>query len=242
MPHDPTEPLPQPWVFPDPAAAPAEQEAVALGAEVSAATLLTGYRLGLFPMPYRGTYAWLSPNPRGVLRPTDCHVSRSLRRSLRGFEVLFDDRLEEVLAGCADPARADGWITADYLAAYRELLALGWLHGVAVLRSGEVVGGLFGVQVGGVFLAESKFHRATDASKAAVAALCDKQLQGGDGESRLIDVQWLTPHLATLGAVEMPRADYLRELRTLVTLTAPPWVPAERWTPRRALEPPASQA
>ena len=122
-----------------------------------------------------------------------------------------------MVAGCADPARQGGWITPEIRAAYLRLHELGWAHSVEAWDAGgALAGGLYGVEVGGLFAAESKFHVRTDASKAAVAALVERLRAAGG--PRLLDVQWTTPHLRTLGAVDVPRADYLERLRAAVTL------------------------
>ena len=147
------------------------EDLVAVGADLEPGTILAAYRAGLFPMGLGpgGTapLGWWSPDPRGVLLPGELHVSRSLRRSLRSFEITVDRAFDEVVAGCADPSRDGAWITPEIHAAYRALHRLGWVHSVEVWRAGELVGGLYGVAVGRLFAAESKFHRATDASKAA---------------------------------------------------------------------------
>lgn len=200
------------WALPDLQDMPDGQELVAVGADLSPGMLLAGYRSGLFAMPDAGNLGWWSPDPRGVLLPARVHVARSLRRALTRFEVSINRSFEEVVAACADPRRPHGWISPTYVDSYRALHALGWAHSIEVWDAqGQLAGGLFGVEVGGLFAAESKFHVRTDASKVAVVALAD--LQGAEGDPRrVIDVQWCTPHLATLGVVEVPRAVYLRAL------------------------------
>lgn len=208
----PIEPPAPHWVLPDVADLPAGQELVAVGADLSPGMLLAGYRSGLFAMPEDDLLGWWSPDPRGVLAPRAVHVSRSLRRVLPRFEVSVDSAFEEVVAACADPRRPHGWISPEYQGAYRTLHDLGWAHSIEVWdASGELAGGLFGVEVGGLFAGESKFHVRTDASKVAVVALADLLAADGDPR-RIIDVQWCTDHLATLGAVKVPRAAYLRAL------------------------------
>ena len=214
----PIEPRPTGWVLPDVRSVPAGQELVAVGAELAPGLLLAGYRSGLFAMPDQGVLGWWSPDPRGVLRPGHVHVGRSLRRALGRFEVTVDCGFTEVVRECGDPRRPHGWIDDDYVRAYHELHRLGWAHSIEVWdASGRLVGGLFGVEVGGLFAAESKFHLASDASKVAVVALAD--LLAADGEpDRLVDVQWCTPHLATLGVVEVRRAEYLDRLERALRL------------------------
>jgi leucyl/phenylalanyl-tRNA--protein transferase len=216
----PIEPHSPGWVIPDVRTVPAGQELVAVGAELTAGMLLAGYRGGLFGMPDGDVLGWWSPDPRGILVPDRVHVSRSLARRLGRFEVGVDSCFDAVVGHCADPGRPHGWISPDYRAAYRELHELGWAHSVEVWDAhGELAGGLFGVEVGGLFAAESMFHLATDASKVAVVALADRLAADGRPE-RLVDVQWSTPHLASLGAVEVTRPDYLRRLGG--ALAAPP--------------------
>jgi leucyl/phenylalanyl-tRNA---protein transferase len=140
------------------------------------------------------------------------HVARSLRRALTRFEVSVDAAFSEVVAACADPRRPHGWISGDYRDSYLALHALGWAHSVEVWDpDGHLAGGLFGVEVGGLFAAESKFHTRTDASKVAVVALAELLTADADPR-RIIDVQWRTEHLATLGVIEVPRSMYLRAL------------------------------
>jgi leucyl/phenylalanyl-tRNA--protein transferase len=199
------------------------EDLVAAGADLDPATLLAAYRTGLFPMGLgrggRPPIGWWSPDPRGVLPLDGLHVSRSLRRSVRRFEVRVDTAFTDVVTGCADPGRDGRWITPDVVAAYTRLHRLGHAHSVETWLDGELVGGLYGVEIGGLFAGESMFHRATDASKVALVALVQIVRRDGDPR-RLLDVQWSTPHLASLGVVEVPRPRYLRLLAT--ALEAPP--------------------
>ena len=214
----PTEPEPCVWAFP-PVAAAGPDDVVALGADLEPGTLLAAYRAGLFPMPVPETPAmvWWSPRSRGILPLEGFRLSRSLRRTRRRFTITVDRAFADVMAGCADPAREGSWITGEIRAAYGRLHDLGWAHSVEAWDAGgELAGGLYGVEVGGLFAAESKFHVRTDASKAAVAALVERLRAAGG--PRLLDVQWTTPHLRTLGAVDVARADYLERLRAAVAL------------------------
>jgi leucyl/phenylalanyl-tRNA---protein transferase len=217
----PIPPLPSRYVFDVGAAGPGE-DLVGVGADLEPGTVLEAYTRGLFPMglgPEGGEpLGWWSPDPRGILRPGDLHVSRSLRRHLGDFEIRVDTDFAGVVAGCADPSRSGRWITPAVNAAYSRLHDLGWAHSIEVLRGGELVGGLYGLAVGGLFAGESMFHRVTDASKAAVVAMHDLVTADGDPR-RLVDVQWRTPHLASLGVSEVSREDYLRLLA--VALAAP---------------------
>jgi len=205
------------------AAADPGEDLVAAGADLEPTTLLAAYATGLFPMGLgrhgKPPIGWWSPDPRGVLPLQNLHVPRSLRRSLRRFRVRFDTAFDDVVAGCADPRRHGRWITPEIAAAYRRLHRLGHAHSVEVFAGDELVGGLYGVEVGGLFAGESMFHRVNDASKVAVVALV-RLLQADGDTRRLVDVQWRTPHLATLGVIEMPRPQYLRRLEE--ALTAPP--------------------
>jgi leucyl/phenylalanyl-tRNA--protein transferase len=200
--------------MPDPATAPPGEDLVALGADLAPGTLLAAYRTGLFPMPIdvrrrRGRYAWYSPDPRGVIPLDGLRVSRSLRRSAARYEVTVDTAFVDVVRRCADPDRDGRWITDDVVDAYTALFELGWAHSWETRLHGELVGGLYGVRIGGLFAGESMFHQATDASKVALVRLVEDLR--ADGAS-LLDVQWSTPHLASLGAIEIPRPTYLRLL------------------------------
>lgn len=205
----------------------AETDIVAIGGHVSARSLIAAYARGMFPMDINADVggsdlvrltAWFAPDQRAVLRFPGMHVSRSLRRAMRRFQVTLDSDFEGVLAGCADPARPHGWITADYAETYRELHGLGFAHSVEVWDADGLAGGLLGVQLGGLFCADSKFHRVTDASKAAVAGLSDLVFGAADADSRLIDAQWLTPHLESLGFRGLARADYESLLPGLLSM------------------------
>jgi leucyl/phenylalanyl-tRNA---protein transferase len=214
------------WRFPGPARFDPDDDLVAAGADLAPGTLLEAYRRGLFPMPSgrRGDpLLWFSPVRRGVLPLDGLRVSRSLKRSLRRFEIRVDTAVAEVIEACADPRRPGGWIDPAIRAAYVELYRLGWVHSVEAWRDGELAGGLYGVSVGGLFAGESMFHRETDASKVALVALVDimREDAGPWGEPRLLDVQWQTPHLESLGVVQVKRGDYLARLPEVVA-AAPP--------------------
>ena len=219
----PIEPPPSRWVFGDPAGADPEDDLVGIGADLEPGTLLAAYRRGMFPMPAGepgDPMYWFSPVRRGVLELGDLRVSRSLRRAARDFEVRVDTALPEVVDACGDPRRPQGWIDDDIRAAYLRLGELGWAHSVEVWRDGRLEGGLYGLAIGGLFAGESMFHRARDASKVALMGLVDLLAAAGPGE-RLIDTQWVTPHLETLGVKEVSRADYLARLPRLFTSQQP---------------------
>jgi leucyl/phenylalanyl-tRNA--protein transferase len=176
------------------------------------------------PLQREEVIAWWSPDPRGVIPLDGLRVTRSLRRSLRRFEIRIDTAFEEVIDTCADKARAGRWITEALRDAYVRLHELGWAHSVESwsLDDGMLAGGLYGVAVGGLFAGESMFHRATDASKAALVALVDRMRDdGAGGADRLLDVQWLTPHLESVGAIEVSRAQYLQRLDATLELALP---------------------
>lgn len=219
----PTTPPPSSWSFPDPEAA-TESEVVAIGGDLEPGTILQGYRCGLFPMHIdRGrTLAWWSPDPRGVLPLDGLRVSRSLRSSCRRFEIRVDTAFDEVVAACADPSRPHGWITPEIRRAYRRLHDLGWAHSVEAwsLDDGTLAGGLYGIGIGGLFAGESMFHRRRDASKVALLGLVDVLTE--DGVDRVLDVQWTTDHLRSLGAVDVPRPAYLRTLAEVIENELPP--------------------
>jgi len=218
-----TEPSPSPWAFPGPARFDPDDDLVAAGADLAPGTLLTAYRRGLFPMPSgrRGDpMLWFSPVRRGVLPLDRLRVSRSLRRSLRHFEVRVNGDFGEVIEACADPRRPAGWIDPSIRAAYTELHRLGWAHSVETWLDGRLAGGLYGVSIGGLFAGESMFHRETDASKAALVGLVEL-LRDAPGEPRLLDVQWRTPHLASLGCVEISRREYLARLPEALAARVP---------------------
>ena len=193
---------------------------MAVGADLEPATLIAAYRSGLFPMPLKpgGRIGWWSPPERGVLEPGRLIVHRSLRRACRRYEVTVDAAFAEVVDGCADPARPHGWIDAQMQAAYVRLHHAGFAHSVETWCGDELLGGLYGVAVGGLFAGESMFYRARDASKVALVALTDGLR---DGRRRLIDVQWATPHLCSLGVSTIPRHQYLRRLPELLASPAP---------------------
>lgn len=216
----PVEPPPSPWAFGDPATYDPHDDLVAIGADLAPGTLLAAYRRGLFPMPSGSPgdpMYWFCPVRRGVLPLGGLVVSRSLRRPCRDLEVRVDTAFAEVLDACGDPTRPQGWIDEDIRAAYLRLHELGWAHSVETWRDGELVGGLYGVAIGGLFAGESMFHRARDASKVALVGLVER-LRDEHASDRVLDVQWSTPHLASLGVVEVPRSTYLARLRRALPL------------------------
>jgi leucyl/phenylalanyl-tRNA--protein transferase len=237
----PIEPAPSSWRFPRPGSARDRHrrvggsalidDVVAVGADLEPGTLLAAYRNGLFPMPLdlpgrSPVTGWWSPDPRAILPLDGLRVSRSLARSCRRFEVRVNTAFEAVGRACASPDRPGRWITPEISAAYDRLHQLGWAHSVEAWAPGEgpggedlLAGGLYGVAVGGFFAGESMFHHRSDASKVALAALVGHLVAGG---ATLLDVQWLTPHLASLGAVEISRERYLDLLAEASARPLPP--------------------
>jgi leucyl/phenylalanyl-tRNA---protein transferase len=207
-------PPPSQFLLPDPALAEPGNDVIAIGADLEPGTLLTAYATGLFPMPVdpgrrRSKIAWYSPDPRGIIPIDGLHVSRSLRRAIPKFDIRIDTRFADVVLACGDPHREGRWITQAIVDAYTTLHQLGWAHSVEVFRDDELVGGLYGVRIRGLFAGESMFHHLTDASKVALVG-CIDWLRATD--ATLFDVQWTTPHLRSLGAVDVSRTDYLRSL------------------------------
>ena len=208
------------WAFPDPGDAAPGEEIVGVGADLAPETLLAAYAGGLFPMRLAsgGPLGWWSPDPRGIVPIDGVHVSRSLRRSISRFTLTLDTAFEAVMRACGDPGRPHGWIDDSFVEAYVALHERGSAHSVEVWAEGatgarELVGGIYGVAIGGLFAGESMFHRQTDASKVAFVGLVDRL---GAGGASLFDVQWCTPHLESLGAVEVPRLRYLELLADAV--------------------------
>ena len=203
----PVEPPPTRWDLPDPPSD--DDDLIAAGGDLEPGTVLAAYRRGLFPMRADGVLAWWSPDPRGVIPLERFHVSRRLRPKLARFEIKVNTEFEQVMRACADPRRPHGWIDESFVHAYTRLHEMGWAHSIEVWGRDELLGGLYGIRIGGLFAGESMFHRTTDASK--VACWAAVELLRLDG-AELFDVQWTTPHLRTLGAVDVARAEYLQSL------------------------------
>ena len=217
------EPEPSQWAFP-PAEAADEHGLVAVGADLAPGTLLAAYRAGLFPMPLGRTdkLGWWSPDPRGVIPLDDLRVTRSLRRSLRRYRITADVAFADVIDACRMIERPHGWISPDIRDAYVRLHKMGWAHSVeAWSEDGELVGGLYGVSIGGLFAGESMFHVDRDASKVALVSLVGRLAHGG--VTRLLDVQWATEHMRSLGAIEIPRSEYLERLKAAVKQPSASW-------------------
>jgi leucyl/phenylalanyl-tRNA--protein transferase len=188
---------------------------------------LAAYECGAFPMPAQpGLMGWYSPLERAILPLDGMRVSRSLRKSVRHYQVRIDTAFDDVLDGCADRKRPSGWINREIRRVYRRLFKRGVVHSVETWTpDGQLAGGLYGVSIGGLFAGESMFYRpgiGRDASKVALVALVNLLRRAG-AEDRLLDVQWLTPHLESLGAVALPRQEYLSRLEVALRLPAPDW-------------------
>ena len=177
---------------------------------IPANVLLHAYKNGVFPMAVEnGEIAWFSPDPRTIIPLETFHVPHGLRRTLKKghFEIRIDTAFERVMRHCA--RRAETWINEEIIASYVNLHREGRAHSVEAWLDGELAGGLYGVALGGAFFGESMFHEVTDASKVALHALVVRMRERGFS---LLDTQWLTPHLRSLGAIEIPRAVYQRRL------------------------------
>ena len=192
---------------------------VAVGGTLDPTTLLRAYRAGVFPWSSDPVITWWCPDPRAVFDLVTFQASRSLRKSIRrnGWRFTVDRAFEAVMRACAEPTpeRPSTWISDDFVNSYSELHRRGHAHSVEVHEGSELVGGLYGVAIGGFFGGESMFHRRTDASKAAVSHLVEHLRHQS---FTLLDAQVPTPHLARLGAVEISRAEYLRRLQKALAI------------------------
>jgi leucyl/phenylalanyl-tRNA---protein transferase len=206
-------PIEKRWLTPDRAD---EHGLVAVGGTLDVETMLLAYRRGVFPWFGLGDpVCWWSPDPRAVFEIDSFRPSKRLARTVVSgkFTTTVDRDFAGVVAGCADRPAEETWITPSMTDAYGRLFALGHAHSVECWRGGELAGGVFGVTVGGLFAGESMFHRRTDASKVALCFLVERLRACGFS---LFDIQMLTPHTARLGAVEIPRAEYLARLAVAV--------------------------
>ena len=224
------------WSFPDPRTHCDDDGLLAVGADLEPETLVAAYRAGIFPWPHdRAALPWFSPDPRGVIPLERIQISKTLRQTLRrsGWQTTVDAAFPNVMACCAKRGNGDGtWITKPMRAAYQRLFALGWAHSVEVWDGQELVGGLYGVLLGGVFTGESMFHRRTDASKVALVDLVDRL---EEARGALVDVQLVTDHLASLGAIPIGRSlflELLHELRDDDVRLASDRLPASRLADR----------
>lgn len=214
--------------FPSPEGALREPNGLlALGGDLSPARLLMAYQRGIFPWFSPGDpILWWSPDPRAVLYPQQFHLSRSMKRfhNRTPYRVTLNHAFERVIIGCAEDREEGTWITQDIVEAYQRLHELGYAHSIEVWEGEELVGGMYGVIQGTLFCGESMFSRRENASKTALLVFCRHFIRHG---GRLIDCQVLNTHTASLGAVEIPRRDYLRHLADLRAepLISRCWVP-----------------
>lgn len=217
------EPGDPPDSFPDPCTANADFDGLlAIGGDLSPARLLAAYRLGIFPWYEEDQpILWWSPDPRAVLEPGKLRVSRSLRKTLRSdrFRVSVNNAFEDVIDACAATRATTGtWITPAMRSAYLHLHELGFAHAVETWHGSRLVGGLYGIALGGVFFGESMFSHASDASKVALVALV-RQIESRG--LKLIDCQVATAHLGSLGSELIPRAEFVQRVRKLAASTTP---------------------
>ena len=198
------------WNFPPPSEWPPDDDVIAVGADLAPDTLLYAYSHGIFPM-YLGNnrrdLGWWSPVRRGVIPLDALRITRSMRQSARKFTVTFDRCFTDVMLHCSTSHQEGNWITKDFIDAYTALHRLGHAHSVEVWNPhNQLVGGLYGVRINNFFAGESMFHHERDASKVALMYLVDAM---NAAQMTLLDTQWCTEHLATLGCIEIPRATYL---------------------------------
>ena len=209
------------WDFPTLEQMP-QDDLVILGADLKPETVIDSYKHGIFPMHIevanKRQIGWWSPQQRGILPLNKINISKSLQKSMKKFHVSFDQAFDQVIDGCGDDKRPQGWINKEIKIAYKKLFELGYVHSVEVWnKKDELVGGLYGVEVNGLFAGESMFHKETDASKTAMVYLVN-QLKEAGGE-RIFDVQWQTPHLKSMGVIKISRAKYISLLPEVMNTT-----------------------
>jgi leucyl/phenylalanyl-tRNA--protein transferase len=195
---------------------------VTLGADLKPETLIDSYKHGIFPMHLqienKREIGWWSPQQRGILPLNKINISSSLKKSMKKYYVTFDQDFDAVIEGCGDDKRPKGWINKDIKTAYKKLFELGYVHSVEVwTKKDELVGGLYGVEVNGLFAGESMFHKQTDASKTAMVYLVNQLKEAGG--KRIFDVQWQTPHLKSMGVIKISRAKYISLLPEVMNTT-----------------------
>lgn len=236
-----------PELFGDPDQWP-DQDLVSISEAFGPHLVLAALHEGVFPMPIDGDevpetlhagMGWWSPQLRARMPLDEIRLTRSLRKSARHYRTSVDRDFEEVVRRCADPSRPLGWIDSRIRDAYTFLHRSGWAHSVEAWDDeGRLVGGLYGVSVGGLFSGESMFHDPEHGRDASKVALIRLACELAATSPRLLDVQWLTPHLESLGAVEVPRVAYLEDLDGVLAASGPDWTPADEplWAGRRLLE------
>ena len=190
---------------------------------IESSVLIAAYSQGIFPMSLGeetgGEIGWFSPDPRGIIPIDHLTVSRRLARVIRQqkFDVRFDTAFEAVMRACASDREEGTWISEEIIESYVALHRRGLAHSVESWRGGRLAGGLYGVHLGSAFFGESMFHTETDASKVALVALVERLRANG---FTLLDTQWITPHLAQFGAIEIPKAEYLERLTQAIAQRA----------------------
>ncbi len=206
---------PAPYRFDN--AEPDEWGRVAQGGDFEPSTIIAAYRAGCFPWPHPEVeYLWCSPDPRAIIPVDGLHISRKLARKMRrdALAVTVDAAFDEVIQGCARGRPEGSWITPSLMAAYRRLHALGWAHSIeAWTADGRLAGGVYGIRIGRMFGAESMFHSVTDGSKIALVGFMQWCADEG---IELVDIQVLTAHTQSLGAIEISRAEYLGRLHRAI--------------------------
>lgn len=197
---------------------------VGVGGDLMPGTLLAAYQAGVFPWYGEDDpILWFSPDPRGVVPLDAFHIPRRLKRTIErtALTLSINRNFRAVMAACGENRDEGTWVTPDMLDAYCELHRLGYAHSVEVWNGDSLVGGVYGVALGGFFAAESMFHRETDASKIALVALCERLRKRGFA---LLDIQVVSSHTARFGAVSIPRSEYLHRLRAAMAITSVPFV------------------
>ena len=219
------------------------QDLIGLSDEIDSDLVVLAYRCGVFPMPLHNSWfparmGWWSPVRRGVLLPDGLRVTRSLRKSAHHYTTTVDAAFPTVLTRCADPSRPHGWIDDEIVQVFSELHRRGVVHSVETWTpDGRLAGGLYGVSIGGLFAGESMFHDPVigrDASKVALIRLAGLMAGQNGVSERIIDVQWRTEHLASLGVIEIDREEYLAVVDETLALPAPDWEAERGREPQRA--------
>lgn len=188
---------------------------IIIGADLKPSTLIQAYSQGYFPMEVKDesnhkVLGWFSPVERGIIPLNNLRITKSMKQSYKKYSVTIDKCFEDVMRGCMNSDRKGGWINEEFIESYCLLHEMGLAHSVEVHLNNNLVGGLYGVSIGGFYAGESMFSTSRDASKVALMKLVEHM---NDQGAKLLDTQWLTDHLASLGAVEVPRSEYLVQLR-----------------------------
>ncbi len=205
------------WTFPDAQEWDPTDDVVCIGADLEPETIISAYMQGMFPMHInqnQSALGWWSPIDRGIIELNNLRVTRSMRQSSRKMTTTFNRAFRDVMIECSYVHQKGNWITEDLIEAYCLLHGMGWAHSVEVWDQGDkLIGGLYGIRIAGLFAGESMFHRQRDASKVALMALIGAMQMA---DMTLLDTQWKTEHLESLGASEIPRQEYLRRLQLAI--------------------------